>query len=222
MYKLYYMPMCSSSRASKLILREKSIKFETINEPIWKRRVDFLKINPEGDLPVIVDENNVKIIGYMSLAYYLDDNSVGKSLIGTCSLQRLEVRRICKWINNKFYKEVTENIVEERVFKNLKGLGQPSTEFLKAGRVNLKNHENYFEWLLKNKSFMAGENFTLADISYASFLSCLDYLGEVQWERIPVTKKWYAKIKSRPTFRDILQEKIYTIPPSKNYKNLDF
>jgi glutathione S-transferase len=69
---------------------------------------------------------------------------------------------------------------------------------------------------------MAGENFTVADISYASFLSCLDYLGEIQWGRIPVTKKWYAKIKSRPTFRDILQEKIYTIPPSKNYKNLDF
>ena len=143
MYKLYYMPMCSSSRASKLILREKSIKFESINEPIWKRRVDFLKINPEGDLPVIIDEKNVKIIGYMSLVYYLDDNSVGDNLIGTNSLQRLEVRRICKWINNKFYKEVTENIVEERVFKNLRGLGQPSTDFLKAGRINLKNHEDY-------------------------------------------------------------------------------
>ena len=222
MYKLYYMPMSSFCRASKLILREKAIKFQSINEPIWKRRIDFLKINPEGDLPVVIDENNVKIIGYMSLAYYLDDNLVGDNLIGSSSLQRLEVRRICKWINNKFYKEVTENIVEERVFKNLRGLGQPSTEFLKAGRINLKNHENYFEWILKNKSFMAGENFTVADISYASFLSCLDYLGEIQWERIPVTKKWYAKIKSRPTFRDILQEKIYTIPPSKNYKNLDF
>ena len=40
--------------------------------------------------------------------------------------------------------------IEERVFKNLRGLGEPSTEFLKAGRINLKNHENYFEWL-KNR-----------------------------------------------------------------------
>lgn len=222
MYKLYYMPMCSCSRAGKLILREKAIKFDSINEPIWKRRIDFLKINPEGDLPVIIDKKNIKIIGYMSLAYYLDDNSVGINLIGASSLQRLEVRRICKWINNKFHREVTENIVEERVFKNLRGLGQPSTESLKAGRINLKNHENYFEWLLKDKTFLAGENFTIADIAYASYLSCLDYLGEIKWERIPVTKKWYAKIKSRPTFRDILKEKIYTIPASKNYQNLDF
>ncbi len=216
------MPMCSCSRAGKLILREKAIKFDSINEPIWKRRIDFLKINPEGDLPVIIDKKNIKIIGYMSLAYYLDDNSVGINLIGASSLQRLEVRRICKWINNKFHREVTENIVEERVFKNLRGLGQPSTESLKAGRINLKNHENYFEWLLKDKTFLAGENFTIADIAYASYLSCLDYLGEIKWERIPVTKKWYAKIKSRPTFRDILKEKIYTIPASKNYQNLDF
>ena len=135
---------------------------------------------------------------------------------------RLEVRRICRWLDHKFYKEVTSNIVEERVFKNLKGLGQPSSEFLKAGRSNLKNHENYFEWLLKDRTFMAGEDFSLADISYASYLSCLDYLGEISWSEIPLTKKWYAKIKSRPSFRELLQENIYTIPSSKHYQNLDF
>ncbi|MAI02649.1 MAG: glutathione S-transferase [Rickettsiales bacterium] len=222
MYKLYYMPLCSLSRAAQIILKEKKLKFEAINEPIWKRRIDFLKINPEGDLPVIIDDNKNIIIGYISLAYYLDENSIGVNLIGKTPKLRLEVRRICKWINNKFYREVTENILEERVFKNLKGLGQPSTEHLKAGRINLINHENYFEWILKDRTFIAGEEFTLADIAYSSFLSSLDYLGEIKWERITNTKRWYAKIKSRPTFRDILKEKIYAIPPSKTYQNLDF
>ena len=69
---------------------------------------------------------------------------------------------------------------------------------------------------------MAGEDFSLADISYASYLSCLDYLGEISWSEIPLTKKWYAKIKSRPSFRELLQENIYTIPSSKHYQNLDF
>ena len=36
----------------RIILREKEITFEIINEPFWKRRVEFLKINPAGDLPV--------------------------------------------------------------------------------------------------------------------------------------------------------------------------
>ena len=117
---------------------------------------------------------------------------------------RLEVRRVCRWFNNKFYKEVYENIVEERVFKNLKGLGNPSTESLKAGRVNLKNHENYLEWLLKNRTFIAGEFFSIADIICSAYLSTLDYLGEVEWERINLTKKWYAQIKMILYIRIIL------------------
>ena len=222
MYTLYYMPMCSASRAAKVTLRELGIDFNSINEPIWQRRLEFLKVNPEGDVPVILDDNSNKIIGYMSLVYFLDDNKIGINLLGSTSVERLEVRRLIKWLNFKFDKEVINYIVEERVFKSLKGLGQPSSEFLKAGRINLKNHEDYFEWLLDERTFLAGEFFSIADIAYASYLSSLDYLSEINWKRIPSTKKWYASIKSKPSFRDILNEKIYAIPPSKNYKNLDF
>jgi glutathione S-transferase len=214
--------MCAASRAARIILHEKSIKFHSINEPIWKRRIEFLKLNPEGELPVVLDDQKNKIIGYFSLAYFLEDNLLEKDLVGDNRFDRLEVRRICKWFDYKFTKEVNANIVEERVFKNLKGLGQPSTECLKAGRINLKNHENYFEWILKNRTFLAGEFFSLADIIYSAHLSTLDYLGEINWERIHLTKKWYAKIKSRPSFREILKEKLFTIPASKNYQNLDF
>ena len=35
-------------------------------------------------------------------------------------------------------------------------------------------------------------------------------------------KNWYATIKSRPSFRDILEESIYNIAPSLHYKDLDF
>ena len=83
--------------------------------------------------------------------------------------------------------KVYENIVEERVFKNLKGLGNPSNESLKAGRVNLKNHENYIEWILK-KNIHCRWIFSIADIICASYFSTLDYLGEIDWERINFTK----------------------------------
>ena len=74
MYKLYYMSMCAASRAAKIILNEKKIKYHSINEPIWQRRIEFLKINPEGELPVIIDNKNTNIIGYFSLAYFLEDS----------------------------------------------------------------------------------------------------------------------------------------------------
>ncbi len=222
MYKLYYMPLDTFCRAARVILHEKEIKFESINEPVWKRRLDFLKINPEGELPVVIDDSGNTIIGVESLAEFLDETNVGVNLVGITSLERLEVRRLNRWINRKLFKEVIEYIVDERVFKHIKNKGNPSSDAIKAGRINLKNHLNYFEWILKKKSFLAGEKFSLADISYSCALSCLDYLGEIEWKNYDFTKKWYALIKSRPSFRDILLEKIYNISPSKNYKNLDF
>ena len=105
------MSMCAQSRAAKIILNEKSIEFHSINEPIWKRRLEFLKLNPEGELPVIIDNKNNKIIGYFSLAYYLEDNEDKKDLVGKCSLTRLEVRRICKWFDNLICNKFVTTII---------------------------------------------------------------------------------------------------------------
>ena len=222
MYKLYYIPLNFYCRAARLILLEKKISFEIINEPYWKRREDFLKINPAGDLPVIVDDENTNIIGYELLVEYLDEKNIGKNLLGNNPKERLESRRLCTWVSRKLEKEVMKNILDERVFKSLKENNQPSTVALNAGRKNLKNHMSYFNWLLNRRSFLSGDNFNVADISLASALSSLDYLNEVDWNNFENVKNWYALIKSRPTFRGILEESIYNILPSTHYKDLDF
>ena len=61
-----------------------------------------------------------------------------------------------------------------------------------------------------------------ADLSAAAAISVLDYLGEVRWEDDPVAKDWYMRIKSRPSFRPFLQERIRGIPPAAHYGELDF
>ena len=175
------MPLDTECRAARVVLREKDIEFDSINEPIWKRRLEFLKINPEGELPVVIDNSGNTIIGFESLAQYLDEINIGPKLAGNTPLEKLEIRRLCRWVNGKLYKEVVENIVDERVFKQLKNRGNPSSDAIKAGRLNLKNHLNYFEWILNKKSFLAGEQLSLADISYSCALSSLDYLGEIDW-----------------------------------------
>ncbi|MDC3024017.1 glutathione S-transferase family protein, partial [Alphaproteobacteria bacterium] len=147
MYKLYYMPLNFYCRAARIILLEKKINFQIVNEPFWKRRIEFLKINPAGDLPVVVDQNRTNIIGYEGLVEYLEDQGVGAKLLGDSPLKRLEVRRICMWVGRKLQKEVMENILDERVFNSLKENSQPSSNILNAGRKNLNNHMKYFDWI---------------------------------------------------------------------------
>ena len=118
MYKLYYMPLNVYCRAARIILIEKDITFEIINEPFWKRRVEFLKINPAGDLPVIIDSEGTNIIGYEGLVEYLDEKKVGKALLGNSLKERLEVRRLFMWVAKKLQKEVSD--LEIKTVKNRK------------------------------------------------------------------------------------------------------
>lgn len=80
----------------------------------------------------------------------------------------------------------------------------------------------YLDWLCETRKFLAGDVFSLADISAAAQLSVIDYLGDIPWEGYKNAKIWYSKIKSRPSFKEILKDNIKGILPSKHYNNLDF
>ncbi|MBC8051316.1 MAG: glutathione S-transferase family protein, partial [Chitinophagales bacterium] len=47
-------------------------------------------------------------------------------------------------------------------------------------------------------------------------------LGEAPWEDFPQAKEWYARIKSRPSFRSLLADRVPGLPPQPVYANLDF
>jgi glutathione S-transferase len=44
----------------------------------------------------------------------------------------------------------------------------------------------------------------------------------VPWNEDDAAKSWYARLKSRPSFRPLLTETMAGIPPSKTYADLDF
>jgi glutathione S-transferase len=136
------------------------------------------------------------------------------------------VRRLASWFNDKFHSEVSGPLVTERVFKRHmtkeQGGGPPDTEALRAARNNIRYHLAYIGWLVRTRDWLAGEQLTLADLAAAAHLSVADYLGEVPWTEDDIAKHWYARVKSRPSFRPLLTETLAGVPPSKTYADLDF
>ena len=80
----------------------------------------------------------------------------------------------------------------------------------------------YIDYLADRNNYLAGKEISLADLTVAAHLSIVDYLGDIPWNEYKNAKLWYAKIKSRPSFKEILKDNIRGIPPSSNYANLDF
>jgi glutathione S-transferase len=133
-----------------------------------------------------------------------------------------EIRRLCSWFNEKFYREVTKIIIDEKVIRFAQNLGGARSEFLRAAKLNFTHHMNYISSLLELKSFLAKETVSTADITAACHLSVMDYFGEIAWDKWPAVKNWYSILKSRPSFRPLLQDHVPGFVPSASYADLDF
>ena len=222
MPSLLHLPLDPFSRKIRIVLGEKKITASLAVEPIWERRHEFLSINPAGTVPVFIEDDGTTISTSQAIAEYLEETSKEPALIFGTALQRAEIRRLCNWFDVKFNTEVTEYLLGEKIMKRFLGLGEPSSETIRAGYANIDTHLGYIEYLAEQRAWLAGENFSLADITAASHISCIDYLGDIAWEDYQQAKQWYAKIKSRPSFRPLLQELIPGTQPPAHYKNLDF
>jgi glutathione S-transferase len=222
MYDLYHLWLSPACRKVRVCLGEKKLEFRMQFEPVWERRQQFLALNPAGEVPVLIEKTGNVIADGSAIVEYLDEVQPEPCLFGANPLQRAEVRRLVAWFDGKFNREVTENLVNEKITKRLFGQGEPDSKLIRAGLSNIHYHLDYITFLIDRRTWLAGDFCSAADITAAAHLSCIDYLGDVPWEDHQLAKDWYARVKSRPSFRAILKDTIQGIPPSKSYSNLDF
>jgi len=223
MRTLYHLALSPFSRKVRVTLREKNLDFQLKVEKVWERRPEFLAMNPAGTVPVLVEEDGTTIAESAVICEYLEEIYPGeRNLIGETPIERVEVRRLLAWFDQKFSREVTDNLLREKMMKKFLGLGEPNSSAIRAGYSNIHYHLEYIGWLTERRKFLAGDKYSLADVAAASHLSCLDYIGDVPWADHPRAKDWYARIKSRPAFRPLLGDLIPGAPPPKHYADLDF
>jgi len=222
MLKLYHTPLSPFCRKIRMLLKEKDLAFELVNENVWDRRREFFILNPAGEVPVLVDENHTVVSHSTSICEYLEEVYPEQNFLGTTAADRAEVRRIIGWFDTKFHEEVTQNLLFEKIYKRLWQYGEPSSEAIRAGKRNIMYHLDYIAFLTKDQQWLAGDKITVADMAAAAHLSALDYLGDVPWEHNAKAKEWYAIVKSRPSFRHILMDRVMGVKPPSYYENPDF
>jgi len=230
MLTLFHHPICPQSRFVRLVLEEYGLPVRLVEEHVWERREEFLTLNPAGTTPVLVEEGAPPVPGATGIAEYIDETRGGvfeqNRLLPQELGARVEVRRLMSWFNEKFAEEVSNAVVMERVYKRYipsgNGGGSPDTETLRAAKSNIRYHLAYIGWLIRGRDWLAGDSLTYADLTAAAHLSAVDYLGDVPWDEDETARNWYARIKSRPSFRLLLGETLAGVAPSPSYANLDF
>lgn len=219
LYQYWLSPFC---RKVRFVLAEKKLDVKLQIEKVWERRVDFLKLNPSGEIPVLVDENGTVVCDSQTICEYLDEHYPEVNLIGHTAPQRAETRRLVAWFDRKFNEEVTEYLIGEKLMKRVLKSGQPDGQRIRAGHQNIHMHLDYIGYLTDRRRWLSGNEFSLADIAAAAHLSAIDYIGDVPWDEHKAAREWYARVKSRPSFRPLLEDTLPGTSPSKHYADLDF
>src|ERR1700755_1075621 len=155
MLTLFHHPFCPHSRFIRLVLGEYGLDVQLVEERVWERREGFLALNPACTTPVLFTEGQPAIPGAAIIAEFIDETrGAGMSerrLLPTAMGERIEVRRLMAWFNEKFFEEASSPLVTERIYKRFMsegdGGGAPSADVIPAAKANVRYHLSYIGWV---------------------------------------------------------------------------
>lgn len=231
MMKLTQYRLCPRSRSVRLALGEFGLEHELHDENPWEWRAGFLAKNPAGELPILDMKSGLTLCGVYSISEFIAEemhatapNGKAPALFPGNREERAEVRRLIDWFHGKFDREVTRELLHEKVYQRMRpsAPAPPDVEILRAINTNLRYHLSYLSYLAEARRWLAGDEMSFADLAAAAQISTVDYLGEMLWDEFPSAKIWYARVKSRPSFRPLLADRVPGTPPPILYTDLDF
>jgi len=222
MWQLYQFPLCPFSRKVRLMLGEKGVPHELVRESPWLRRDEFLDMNPAGQTPVLVDDKGTILIDSNAICEYFEETVEKAPMIPGTAVNRAEVRRLVALFDDRLHDEVVGPLLEERMRKRIVNRDPPDTRVLREAMKVANSHLDYLDYLLDHRRWLAGPVLSLADLTAAAHLSVADYLGGLDWRGHTQTREWYSVMKSRPSFRPFLGERMEVIVPPPHYDKVDF
>lgn len=218
---LYHSLFCPFSRKITMGLREKKISFCSHVEQPWKLCPKVKELSLLGTLPILSTGSDIYAEERI-ICTYIDWIHESPSFWGASVQESTRICHIVTWFEEIFYPEIYKKIFYERVFKSFYEKKFPNPVTIRFGLQKLQEHLMTVDQFCEMDTFIVGKNLSWADIVAGSHLSCIDYIMDIPWDSIPFAKRWYMKIKSRPSFQPFLKERLPQVAPCQKYTLLDF
>ena len=130
-------------------------------------------------------------------------------------------------VQRKISKEKAQNLEDTKnwkikMLKRFEKNSVPSSHVIRAARSNLKYHMQYFNYLIKDHDYFVDDKLSYVDLFYGASLTVLDYIDELNFFEFEKLKNLYSIVKSRPSFKKILADRIIGVNPHSDYLKLDY
>lgn len=200
MLKLYDYPDCPYAQKVRVVLAEKELEYETALIDLRKqeqRTPEFLRLNPLGKVPVLVDDEEV-ICDSTIINEYLDDEYPAARLMPEDSQGRALVRWYEDYCDNEFIPYTTQLLVQLR-----KPEAERDAQQVEQIRERLRRGLYLLRDRLDKSEFIVGSDFTLADAAWAPRMLVLGRLGFEFEPALASVQAWVDRIRTRPSVRGL-------------------
>ena len=202
MIKLYDFPQSPNCQKVKLVLAEKDLSYETVFVDLMnnaQRSADFLRLNPYGKVPVLIDEDEV-IYDSTIINEYLDDEYPHPPLMPTGSDERAQARLFEDFADNSFIPQ--SNVLATELSKAADQIDQ---ERIQRYRSDLVRVLEFLDRHLEGKEYLVQE-FSLADVAFVPRLLVLEPLGVTVPESLTNVMAWIERLGQRPSVQKLQHE----------------
>ncbi|XP_004499970.1 glutathione S-transferase F9-like [Cicer arietinum] len=210
-----YGPIYGSPKRVLVCLFEKEIEFETLDIDLFKgehKQPDFLKLQPFGEVPVVQDGDYTLYESRAIIRYYAEKyKNQGTDLLGKTIEERGLVEQWLEVEAHNFHPAIY-NLVINVLFAPLQGT--PSNQkVIEESDEKLKKVLDIYEEKLSKTKYLAGDFFSLADLSHLPFGHYLvnqTGRGNLVRERKHVSE-WWDDISNRPSWKKVLEQYKYPV-----------
>ena len=214
MRRLTHIVFQPASRLVRLMLGEKRLPIDAVAAE------DF-----HAHHPIFEEEDGSTCVGLWAILDHVEGNYNDNPLVPEDAAERAEALRWLDWSIMTLFDTVTRRIVFEKANPRYTGgptRSTPDMNVIRAGRDALRDLIPMLGATVDERGNLVSRGCTIADLAVAAQISALDYFGEVPWDTSPPLKEWYMRVKSRPSFRTLLADRVAGQPPVKHYADLDF
>ena len=194
--------------------------------PPWKPADEVKRLKGEVVGPILLDQgNHGRVVAnhtHAIIEFLEEVYSDAPRLLPPLAPDRAEARRLWRWIETRFEAEINGSILAERIAQAVQRASAPDSTALRRGAHALRGVLTYLNAICEMQNYLIGRQITVVDLAAAAHLSALDYFGDVPWDSVPDLREWYVRLKSRPSFRDLLADRLSGKQPVTHYADLDF
>ena len=205
--KLYDCQMAPNPRRVRVFLAEKGVDILKTEVSIIEGenlKPEYLAVNPRGLLPTLELDDGNRIDETIAICRYIEETQPEPNLMGRDALEKAQIE---SWQRHMEFDGLNPT---GEMFRNsfdaFKNRGLPGLENVQAipdlaarGKAGVERFYERLEQRLSQSSYIAGERYTVADITA---LCVVDFAGFAKMgipEANTNTKRWHADVSSRPS-----------------------